>query len=50
MPNTSLSIVLPGSFYNRDADLVARELLGAVLTVEHPNGIVSGRILETEAY
>lgn len=42
--------MLPGSFYNRDADLVARELLGAVLTVEHANGIVSGRILETEAY
>ena len=42
--------MLPGSFYNRGADLVARELLGAVLTVEHANGIVSGRILETEAY
>jgi len=46
----NLPHVLPDSFYNRDADVVARELLGAILTVEHSHGIVSGRICETEAY
>ena len=44
------SVVLPATFYNRDANLVARDLLGAILTVEHSTGMVAGRITETEAY
>ena len=41
---------LPASFYNRDADIVARELLGAELIVHSNEGATSGRITETEAY
>lgn len=41
---------LPASFYNRDAELVARELLGAELRVCTNEGVTSGRITETEAY
>ena len=46
----ALGDVLPPSFYDRDAALVARDLLGAVLRRTHPDGVVSGRIVETEAY
>jgi len=42
--------VLPASWYDRDTEHVARELLGAVLQCRSPRGIVSGRIVETEAY
>jgi DNA-3-methyladenine glycosylase len=41
---------LPASFYDRDAAVVARELLGCVLRRTHPDGVTSGRIIETEAY
>ncbi len=41
---------LPGSFYDREADLVARDLLGAVLEHRSADGVASGRIVEVEAY
>ncbi len=41
---------LAGSFYDREADLVARDLLGAVLEHRSQDGIASGRIVEVEAY
>jgi DNA-3-methyladenine glycosylase len=39
----------PG-FYDRETELVARELLGAVLEHRSADGTVRGRIVETEAY
>lgn len=41
---------LAAPFYDREADLVARDLLGAVLEHRSPAGVASGRIVEVEAY
>ena len=41
---------LPDSFFNRDAQLVARELLGKVIRHRLDGICLSARIIETEAY
>ncbi len=41
---------LPGEFYDRDPVTVAKELLGSVLVHQTDAGLVTGRIVEAEAY
>ncbi|MGC8939571.1 MAG: DNA-3-methyladenine glycosylase [Candidatus Bathyarchaeia archaeon] len=42
--------VLPRSFYERDPAVVAKELLGKILVRRLGSEILSGKIVETEAY
>jgi DNA-3-methyladenine glycosylase len=42
--------ILRRDFYDRDTEIVSRELLGAVLECRTADGIASGIIVETEAY
>ena len=42
--------ILPTSFYARETEIVARQMLGTVLECKTKDGIASGIIVETEAY
>ena len=41
---------LPARFHNRSTELVARDLLGAVLHCTTADGVTVARVVETEAY
>ncbi len=42
--------IVPASFYERDTEHVARDMLGMLLQCTTPQGTASGIIVETEAY
>src|SRR3954468_19837519 len=42
--------ILSREFYDRESELVARDMLGTVLECETEDGVASGIIVETEAY
>ena len=50
MPRGGRGRVLPQSFYDRETEIVAREMLGTVLECETGDGVARGIIVETEAY
>ena len=49
-PQISAAQSLPRSFYERDTLLVAKDLLGCRIVREYQGKILTGRIVETEAY
>ncbi|HYN80087.1 MAG TPA: DNA-3-methyladenine glycosylase [Gemmatimonadaceae bacterium] len=42
--------ILPRDFYDRETEIVARELLGTILECRTAEGLAGGIIVETEAY
>ena len=49
-PRSTAGAILPPRFYARDTEVVARHLLGCVLECWSDGSVISGRIVETEAY
>jgi DNA-3-methyladenine glycosylase len=48
--NGSMGTRLPRTFFARAPEIVARELIGCVMTVTHPDRTFRAMIVETEAY
>ena len=42
--------IVPASFYARETELVARDMLGMLIQCDTPDGSTSGIVVETEAY